>query len=1025
MDSILKVFVTGADQDRLAEQLPVIEQYSGFLLVSLPQQRVAEIAAEYPTEDITSQYTIVAGQRQLDTGQVRVDHRGKTLSHPDYKGVRKLAPGAHHYLVQFIGPIKKAWLQAVEKAGGKLQSPYAGFSYVVRANESTLTAIAALPFVRWTGHLSHSDRVSPSVMKNARRKTSQTEAELPRGKVLPGLYEVEFFDSNSMKLATKSVKELGFKILDSDKSARLMILQNPAGVSSAKRFRELSAIHGVRYVREHSLKRTSNDLAPRLMGAEQTPDLNDLGLDGSGEIVAVCDTGLDTGEPVSIHADFKGRVASIMSYPIKSYYSPYINNPGGDDGAADYDSGHGTHVTGSVLGDGSESMGLSGTEGPIRGLAHKAKLVFQAVEQEMKWKNSDYYQSIGRYLLAGIPNDLKTLFADAYEKNARIHSNSWGGGDPGVYDSQSEQLDRFVWEHKDFCVLVAAGNDGTDKDGDGSINPMSVTSPGTAKNCICVGASENERPNFNNNQYGNWWPDDYPVAPYNSDPMADNPDDIVAFSSRGPTEDGRIRPDLVAPGTFILSTRSTMIAQNNMAWAAFPGSKKYFHMGGTSMATPLVAGAATLVRQHLRRNVKIANPSAALIKAALIAGARRLPNQTADDQLADNDQGFGRVNLQAVLAPDNPASVEFFDVNEGLDTGDVWSQDIIIGSAETPLRLVMCYSDYPGQRLVNNLNLILVSPDGNRHVGNLSAAADLTMDSTNNVEAIQVDRPVAGTWKIEVVASNVPEGAQDFALVIIAAFGEPTDNKVVQVSSSPDLGIPDNDSTGIFDTLVVEEEGIALSVDVEVDITHTYIGDLAIDLISPDGMVISLHARQGASANNIKKSFDVHNTPDLQQLAGSEISGEWKLEVSDHARIDVGSLNRWALHIIAEASAWEAVESDAGLSIPDNDRTGIADTVEIMGTGKVSELEVWVDITHTWIGDLKVSLTSPSGTRVILHDQSGGRQDNLITLYDINTLPSISEFINTTAAGVWTLSVSDNAGRDTGKLNAWGLRVKL
>lgn len=89
-------------------------------------------------------------------------------------------------------------------------------------------------------------------------------------------------------------------------------------------------------------------------------------------------------------------------------------------------------------------------------------------------------------------------------------------------------------------MLVAAGNDGSDKDGDGAINPMSVTSPATAKNCICVGACENERPNFDASHYGDWWPDDYPVAPYNSDPMADNPDEIVAFSSRGPTEDGRI-----------------------------------------------------------------------------------------------------------------------------------------------------------------------------------------------------------------------------------------------------------------------------------------------------------------------------------------------------------------------------------------------------------------------------------------------------------------------------------------------------
>jgi len=913
MDSVLKVFVSGAEQDQLSERFSVIEKYSGFLLISLPQQNVAEIAATYPTEDITQQYVIPAGRRQLGTDMPRVDQKGKTRSHPDYKGVRKLSPGPHHYLIQFIGPIKKEWLKAVVKAGGKLQSPFAGFSYVVRADETTVSAITSLPFVRWAGHLSHSDRVAPSVMKFAKRKVNQTDAELPRSKVLPGLYEVEFFDTNTMRLAGKLVKEIGFEILDTDKSARMMILQHSGGSSTTKRVRELSAVHGVRYIREHSLKRTSNDLSPRLMGAGQVLHDNVPGLDGTGEVVAVCDTGIDTGASASIHADFKGRIASIISYPIKNYYNRFITNPGGDDGAADFDSGHGTHVTGSVLGDGSESEGLNGIEGPIRGLAYKAKLVFQAVEQEMKWKNAEYYQSIGRYMLAGIPNDIQTLFSDAYDKDARIHSNSWGGGEPGEYDSQSEQLDRFVWEHKDFCVLVAAGNDGTDKDGDGAINPMSVTSPATAKNCICVGASENQRPDFDSNQYGNWWPDDYPVAPYNSDPMANDPDEIVAFSSRGPTQDGRIRPDVVAPGTYILSTRSSMIASNNQAWAAFPASRNYFHMGGTSMATPLVAGAAALVRQHLRQNIKLAKPSAALIKATLIAGARRLPNPGTGDVMADNDQGFGRVNLQAVLAPDNPASVEFIDVADALETGQVWDHNFVISSSETPLRLVLCYSDYPGQNLVNNLNLIITSPDGTRHIGNPSIAGDMTMDTTNNVELIQVNSPLPGNWKIQVVASNVPESAQNFALVLIAALGEPSTNKMVSVTSNPGLEIPDNDSTGIVDSLIVEEEGIAISVEVDIDISHSYIGDLSIQLISPDGITVNLHARQGASSDNINKRFDVHNTAELQLLSGSEISGDWQLQVSDLARADVGSLNHWSLHIIAEASEWEEVESEIGL----------------------------------------------------------------------------------------------------------------
>lgn len=312
-------------------------------------------------------------------------------------------------------------------------------------------------------------------------------------------------------------------------------------------------------------------------------------------------------------------------------------------------------------------------------------------------------------------------------------------------------------------MLVAAGNDGTDQDGDGKINPMSVTSPATAKNCICVGASENERPNFNGEQYGLWWSKDYPVSPYRNAPMADDPEQVVAFSSRGPTEDGRIRPDLVAPGTFVLSTRPSRIAANNNAWAAFPGSRKYFHMGGTSMATPLAAGAATLVRQFLRRDKGIANPSAALIKAALIAGSKRLPNIGAAGAVCDNAQGFGRLDLDGAVAPG--------------------------------------------------------------------------------------------------------------------------------------LRIPDNDAQGIYHTLEMDRAGKVHELELQVDITHTYIGDLRVVLSVPSGKTIAVHERTGGNRDNLIRTFDTGATPSLSALIGESTKGEWTLSVSDHAGRDIGKLNAWGVRV--------------------------------------------------------------------------------------------------------------------------------
>jgi subtilisin family serine protease len=322
-----------------------------------------------------------------------------------------------------------------------------------------------------------------------------------------------------------------------------------------------------------------------------------------------------------------------------------------------------------------------------------------------------------------------------------------------------------VWENPTFCVLFAAGNDGTDADGDGKINPMSVTSPGTAKNCITIGACENRRPEFNAETYGEWWPKDFPVAPFRANPMADDPDSVVGFSSRGPTVDGRVKPDVLAPGTFILSTRSTEIAANNKAWAAYPPSPMYFHMGGTSMATPLAAGAVALIREYLRKKAGIASPSAALLKATLILGAQRLAGYAAADAILDNHQGYGRINLDTVLVPASPAKVLFRDVTPGMQTGQMRSVPVQVKSSQVPLRVVLAYSDFPGATLVNNLNLIVTDPSGKRYIGNQGAVGATTLDVTNNVEVVHVSKPAAGTWNVQIVASNVPQGPQPFAVV--------------------------------------------------------------------------------------------------------------------------------------------------------------------------------------------------------------------------------------------------------------------
>src|SRR6266540_1428857 len=460
---------------------------------------------------------------------------------------------------------------------------------------------------------------------------------------------------------------------------------SPKKAERKKQIKGLATVHGVRKIRQRAVKRPSNNVAAGLMHTAASMGSPGFGLSGKGQTIGVCDTGLDTGDPASIHPDFAGRVASIKSYPMTSDLAPYVTNPGGDDGPADLDSGHGTHTSGSVLGSGASSAAIPGLSAPIRGLAYGAKLVFQAVEQECKWKNPADIKQYGRYLLVGIPADLKSLFSDAYT-------------------------------------------------------------------------------------YGQWWPRDFPVAPFKADPMADDPNKIVPFSSRGPTKDKRFSPDVVAPGTFVLSTRSIMIAPNNTAWAAFPASKLYFFMGGTSMATPLVSGAVAVLREYLRKKKQISKPSAALCKAAWIDGATRLAGYGPAGAVVDNHQGYGRVNLDGVIAPQASASSRFTEVRPGLKTGGLSSSKLKVKSNGRPLRIALAWSDPPGPTLVNNLNLIVTAPDGRKYVGNQRQGGPPTLDGNNNAELVHIKKPAAGVWRVDVVGSNIARGPQDFALVSIGHF---------------------------------------------------------------------------------------------------------------------------------------------------------------------------------------------------------------------------------------------------------------
>ncbi len=250
--------------------------------------------------------------------------------------------------------------------------------------------------------------------------------------------------------------------------------------------------------------------------------------------------------------------------------------------------------------------------------------------------------------------------------------------------------------------------------------------------------------------------------------------------------------------------------------------------------------------------------------------------------------------------------------------------------------------------------------------------------------------------------------------------------EVIDKQINPALPIPDNDLKGIISTIDINEEGTADSVEVSVDISHTYRGDLLVSLLTPANEIIPLHEGEGGRADDLINVYDSSSTPALHQLKGKEMRGKWSLKVVDRARKDTGTLNSWGLKskVLKKENVVKGSDSP-GLHIPDDDPAGITRTLDFQASGRIKDIKVNVDISHTYVGDLTVKLTSPSNKEVTLHDKEGGSVDNIQTEYTITKDPQLRDFLDEQINGTWTLAVADHAGMDVGKLNRWGIEARM
>ena len=507
--------------------------------------------------------------------------------------------------------------------------------------------------------------------------------------------EVTIWDDVPLEKASEQLVTAGFELNDNQFRSAENILLVKNGTSEI--CNRLAALDFVAWVAQVPPPKTNqND------GALENIEVDKLTVSrptllGSNVILGIWDGGLVE----TNHPDFNTRLKI-------------------GDSSTDINS-HATHVAGTMAGSGDNSASLGGGVKQWRGVAPAATIV------TYKWDE--------------LSKDLKDAILT---KKIQLSQNSWGYAVDewrgncdyyGDYTSVAKMYDEIVtgFHSSKIPVVFAAGNERNDADcrmnaSSPFENYETILVPATAKNVISVGA-------------------------INSDDST-----MTAFSSWGPVDDGRLKPDIVAPG-----------CERNgegVVKSTIPGSK-YGGKCGTSMAAPVVSGVVALILQNSAESLAIEIvPST--IKAALINTAFDLGRPGPDFEF-----GYGKVNaVEAVSVFDNKNNF----LQQSVENGKFSEYEFVVSSSTENIKLTLAWDDVPAsvntsKALVNNLDLEVVDPMGNvyqPYILNPNKKRENAKNGTdelNVVEQVFIENPASGKWIVKISGTYVALGPQAYSLV--------------------------------------------------------------------------------------------------------------------------------------------------------------------------------------------------------------------------------------------------------------------
>jgi hypothetical protein len=682
------------------------------------------------------------------------------------------------YVVQFVGPYSADWIESIENMGARVGKLVPVFSLVAKMAPDVKSKVSNLPYVAWVGEYKPSYKVSSELL-NA------------EGTIRVAIMTYE--DSQRQGLARKLV-DMGASVLMTYSPGTVVAYLDSELLSWAVSFPEVmqvfrdyvpttqdivaNKIHGS----FEAWYPARSGLPSALTGRSPGPDGIDHTGDDYYEVIGIQDSGFDNSDADQGHPDyFMGPNGDrVIRYVDQSGFS---HPDGWQTGTP-----HGTHVAGTAMANGfaweyANSLPTDDDDWEYAdgaGQAPEAKLSIDGV------------QRFGQGLLAN-----PAYWDFQYADGAYVNSNSYGSP-PADYQGDAWVVDQKTAQDNNRLIVFAASNEGPD--------PNTLSSNTQGKNGLSAGASLNFRPE--------WF-------------EADNPNLIAWYSSRGGNLQsyGRLKPDMVTVGTASIApygyggwlhneatgkgnpqpeciVEVDVYNYNNPLALDGDGICDYMYMGGTSTASPQMAGGALLVREYLREIAGISDPTlinSYLVKALMINGAVRM-----DEALYEYpgyDQGWGRVDLRQSLFPPVPRTNRW---EEGLVTFVGESQTPSFGkslhSDGVPLKVTLVWVDTPNKALNRDLNLVMTSPGGDIYRGNvygtigqfdgwsLPNPSDTDIfpdwdrngdgyDDVNNVEQIEVEFPETGAWQIEVRGFSIPS-AVPYAIVVGADFGPQNEFKI-------------------------------------------------------------------------------------------------------------------------------------------------------------------------------------------------------------------------------------------------------